>query len=55
LKFWLLVADVREATEEELEDGHPKGAFGLDVDDEPDMDIDEEPPAPSVVQRPTLH
>jgi FKBP-type peptidyl-prolyl cis-trans isomerase SlyD len=55
LKFWLLVADVREATEEELEDGHPQGAFGLDVDDDLDMGIDEEPPAPPVVQRPTLH
>ncbi len=55
LKFWLQIADVREATEEELEDGHPQGAFGLDVDGESDMDIDEEPPAPPVVQRPTLH
>ena len=55
LKFWLVVSDVREATEEELEDGHPQGAFGLDVDDESDMDVDEEPPAPPVVQRPTLH
>jgi FKBP-type peptidyl-prolyl cis-trans isomerase SlyD len=55
LKFSLMVADVREATEEELEDGHPQGAFGIDVDDEQDMDIDEEPPAPEVVQRPTLH
>ena len=44
-----------EATEEELEDGHPKGAFGLDVDDESDMDVDDEPPAQPVVQRPTLH
>jgi FKBP-type peptidyl-prolyl cis-trans isomerase SlyD len=49
------VSDVREATEEELEDGHPQGAFGLDVDDESDMDVDEEPPAQPVVQRPTLH
>jgi FKBP-type peptidyl-prolyl cis-trans isomerase SlyD len=55
LKFWLVVADVRDATEEELEDGHPQGAFGLDVDDGLDMDIDEEPPAPPVDQRPTLH
>jgi FKBP-type peptidyl-prolyl cis-trans isomerase SlyD len=55
LKFWLVVSDVREATEEELEDGHPQGAFGLDVDDESDMDVDEEPPAQPVVQRPTLH
>ena len=55
LKFWLVVSDVREATEEELEDGHPQGAFGLDVDDDSDMDVDEEPPAPPVVQRPTLH
>jgi FKBP-type peptidyl-prolyl cis-trans isomerase SlyD len=55
LKFWLVVADVRDATEEELEDGHPQGAFGLDVDDGLDMDIDEEPPAPPMAQRPTLH
>jgi len=51
----LVVADVREATEEELEDGHPQGAFGLDVDGELDMDLDEEPPVAPVVQRPTLH
>ena len=55
LKFWLVVADVRDATEEELEDGHPQGAFGIDVDDELSMDIDEEPPAPPMAQRPTLH
>jgi FKBP-type peptidyl-prolyl cis-trans isomerase SlyD len=55
LKFWLVVADVRDATEEELEDGHPQGAFGLDVDDGLDMDIDEEPPVPPMAQRPTLH
>ena len=53
LKFWLVVDDVREATEDELEDGHPQGAFGLDVDD--GLDIDEEPPAPPMAQRPTLH
>ncbi len=57
LKFWLVIADVREATEEELEDGHPKGACGLDVedgDDDDDLDIDDGAPA-SPEQRPTLH
>ena len=57
LKFWLVIADVREATEEELEEGHPKGAFGLDVedgDDDDDLDIDDGAPA-APEQRPTLH
>ncbi len=57
LKFWLVIADVREATEEELEDGHPKGAFGLNVedeDDDDDLDIDDGAPA-SPEHRPTLH
>lgn len=52
LKFWLQIADVREATEEELEDGHPLGAFGSDIeDDEAELEEiirDQE-------QRPTLH
>ncbi|MFM8153838.1 MAG: hypothetical protein ACKN8Y_11125, partial [Polynucleobacter victoriensis] len=55
LKFWLVIADVREATEEELEDGHPKGAFGLNVedeDDDDDLDIDDGAPA-SPEHRPT--
>jgi FKBP-type peptidyl-prolyl cis-trans isomerase SlyD len=57
LKFWLQISDVREATEEEVEEGHPKGAFGLDVDgDAEDDDGDDDYPAPTTQgQRPTLH
>ncbi len=55
LKFWLQISDVREATEEEVEEGHPKGAFGLDVDAEDD-EGDDDFPAPSIQEpRPTLH
>jgi FKBP-type peptidyl-prolyl cis-trans isomerase SlyD len=53
LNFWLQISDVREATEEELEEGHPKGAFGLDIADEEDDDEEDYPDLPE--QRPTLH
>jgi FKBP-type peptidyl-prolyl cis-trans isomerase SlyD len=52
LNFWLQISDVREATEEELEEGHPKGAFGLDIAEEED-DEEDYPDLPE--QRPTLH
>ena len=53
LKFWLQIADVREATEEELEDGHPLGAFGMDDDDD-EAELEEEI-SRQTEQRPTLH
>jgi len=52
LKFWLQIADVREATEEELEDGHPLGAFGSDIDDD---ETELEEIIRDQEQRPTLH
>lgn len=56
LKFWLQISDVREATEEEVEEGHPKGAFGLDVDGDAEDDDGDDYPAPTTQgQRPTLH
>ncbi|MFM1806492.1 MAG: hypothetical protein RL212_751 [Pseudomonadota bacterium] len=54
LKFWLQIADVREATEEELEDGHPQGAFGMDIDDDDEAELEEEI-SRQTEQRPTLH
>ena len=54
LKFWLQIADVREATEEELEDGHPQGAFGVDIDDDDEAELEEEI-SRQTEQRPTLH
>ena len=54
LKFWLQIADVREATEEELEDGHPQGAFGADIDDDDEAELEEEI-SRQTEQRPTLH
>ena len=54
LKFWLQIADVREATEEELEDGHPQGAFGMDIDDDDETELEEEI-SRQTEQRPTLH
>ncbi|NBV01045.1 MAG: peptidylprolyl isomerase [Burkholderiaceae bacterium] len=58
LRFWLQIEDVRQATEEELVDGHPKNAFGLRVlegeeGDDADDDADPYPSAPE--RRPTLH
>ena len=46
LRFWVQVADIREATRNEIENGHPEGAesfiFGMpndqDGDDEEDLD-----------------
>jgi FKBP-type peptidyl-prolyl cis-trans isomerase SlyD len=52
LKFWLQIADVREASEEELEDGHPLGAFGLDIEDD---EAELEEIIRQTEQRPTLH
>ena len=52
LKFWLLIADVREATEEELEDGHPLDAFGSDIEDD---EAELEEIILKTEQRPTLH
>jgi len=45
LRFWVQVADVREATAEELENGHPEG-MGLELgeqeqDEEDEEDLDE--------------
>jgi FKBP-type peptidyl-prolyl cis-trans isomerase SlyD len=52
LKFWLQIADVREASEEELEDGHPLGAFGSDIEDD---EAELEEIIRQNEQRPTLH
>lgn len=58
LRFWLQIEDVRQATDEELVDGHPKNAFGLRVLEgeeggDADDDGDVYPSTPE--RRPTLH
>ena len=56
LRFWLQVFDVREATDEEIEEGHPQGEYGLSIDQEDaedDDDTDFYPETPP--QRPTIH
>lgn len=57
LRFWIKVAQVRQATEEELEHGHPHGQSGLEVDDDDDDDDYDglEAGRPSGDNRPTLH
>lgn len=40
LRFWVKVAEVREATPEEVENGHPYG-MGLEVDEDDEEDLDE--------------
>ena len=39
LRFWIQVSQIRPATPEEIEHGHPHGASGLELDDEDD-DLD---------------
>ena len=38
LRFWIQVSQIRPATPEEIEHGHPHGASGLELDDEDDED-----------------
>ncbi|NCU93976.1 MAG: peptidylprolyl isomerase [Burkholderiaceae bacterium] len=40
LRFWLQVEDVRQATEDEIENQHPQGedGFGMDLADDDDLD-----------------
>lgn len=57
LQFWLIISDVREATEDELENGHAEGAFGMGVaaDEEDDDDMYEDIAPRYENVRPTLH
>ncbi|MCS6766844.1 MAG: peptidylprolyl isomerase [Candidatus Protistobacter heckmanni] len=43
LRFWLKVSAVREATQEELEHGHPHGESGLEVHHHDDDEDDDAP------------
>lgn len=56
LRFWVQVSEIREATPEEVEHGHPHGATGLEVEDEDDeLDELENALNPKVDRPPTLH
>ncbi|MBU3543071.1 peptidylprolyl isomerase [Polynucleobacter sp. MWH-Loch1C5] len=58
LRFWLQIEDVRQATDEELVDGHPKNAFGLRVlegEEGGDADDDGDVYPSTSERRPTLH
>jgi FKBP-type peptidyl-prolyl cis-trans isomerase SlyD len=55
LRFWIKVSQIREATPEEIEHGHPHGESGLEFDED-----DDEEDLEAIIQavkpdRPTLH
>lgn len=56
LRFWVQVSEIREATPEEVDHGHPHGATGLEVEDEDDeLDELEKALNPKEDKPPTLH
>jgi FKBP-type peptidyl-prolyl cis-trans isomerase SlyD len=57
LRFWVQVSDIREATPEEVDHGHPHGASGLEVDGDDEDELDELEKALNLkdTNPPTLH
>jgi FKBP-type peptidyl-prolyl cis-trans isomerase SlyD len=56
LRFWVQVSEIREATPEEVDHGHPHGASGLEVEEEDDeLEELENALNPKIDKPPTLH